>query len=166
MKAGFLYINDKPLPRKRIEDYLYHEPGGAIIPLAQYIETLPNGRQHPIIKLGDNGPLDNTQIYEVPPGEYFAMATIVTTRRTAACFRRSVLSRRKIWSGGRSSSSFRRRLGPTVAAGVLEMAVCDSLQPAIPRRELRLGPGSNCLRLNSRQSSATSSPDPSSWMRP
>ena len=73
MKAGILYINDKPLPRKRIQDYLYHEPGGAVIPLVQYIETLPNGRQHPIIKLGDNGLLDNTQVYEVPPGEYFAM---------------------------------------------------------------------------------------------
>jgi signal peptidase I len=73
MKAGILYINEKPLPRKRIQDYLYHEPGGAVIALAQYIETLPNGRQHPIIKLGDNGPLDNTPVYEVPPGEYFAM---------------------------------------------------------------------------------------------
>jgi signal peptidase I len=73
MKAGILYINDKPLPRKRIQDYLYREPGGGVIAMAQYIETLPNGRQHPIIKLGDNGPLDNTPVYEVPPGEYFAM---------------------------------------------------------------------------------------------
>jgi len=73
MKNGFLYINDKQLPRKRIEDYLYHEPGGAVIPMAQYIETLPNGRQHVIIKFGDNGPLDNTQVYQVPPDEYFAM---------------------------------------------------------------------------------------------
>jgi signal peptidase I len=73
MKSGILYINDQPCPRKRIEDYLYHESNGAIIPLSQYIETLPNGRQHPIIKMGDNGPLDNTQVYNVPPGEYFMM---------------------------------------------------------------------------------------------
>jgi len=26
-----------------------------------------------VIKMGDNGPLDNTQIYDVPPGEYFMM---------------------------------------------------------------------------------------------
>src|ERR1700746_2381778 len=73
MKNGILYINDQPCPRKRIDDYLYREGSGAVIPLAQYIETLPNGRKHLIIKMGDNGPLDNTQIYNVPPGEYFMM---------------------------------------------------------------------------------------------
>jgi signal peptidase I len=73
MKRGILYINDQPCPRKRIEDYLYHEGNGAVIPLAQYIETLPNGVQHRIIKMGDNGPLDNTQVYEVPPGDYFML---------------------------------------------------------------------------------------------
>ncbi|MGH7064523.1 MAG: signal peptidase I [Stellaceae bacterium] len=73
MKEGNLYINDRLVPRKRIEDFLYQEGNGTVIPLAQYVETLPNGVQHPIIKLGDNGPLDNTQIYQVPPGDYFMM---------------------------------------------------------------------------------------------
>ena len=73
MKNGILYINDQPCPRKRIEDYLYREGNGVVIPLAQYIETLPNGVKHLIIKMGDNGPLDNTQVYDVPPGEYFMM---------------------------------------------------------------------------------------------
>jgi len=73
MKNGILYINDQPCPRKRIDDYLYREGNGSVILLAQYIETLPNGRQHMIIKMGDNGPLDNTQVYNVPPDEYFMM---------------------------------------------------------------------------------------------
>ncbi len=73
MKEGQLYINGTEVPRKRIADYLYQEDNGTIIPLAEYIETLPNGVQHPIIKMGDNGPLDNTQIYHVPPGDYFMM---------------------------------------------------------------------------------------------
>jgi signal peptidase I len=73
MKAGNLYINDQLVPRKRIQDYLYQEGTGTVVPLAQYIETLPNGRQHLIIKMGDNGPLDNTQVYDVPPGDYFMM---------------------------------------------------------------------------------------------
>jgi signal peptidase I len=73
MKQGQLYINDREVPRKRIEDYLYQEGNGIVIPLAQYIETLPNGVQHRIIKMGDNGPLDNTQVYQVPPGDYFMM---------------------------------------------------------------------------------------------
>ena len=62
MKNGILYINDQPCPRKRIEDFLYQEGNGAVIPLAQYIETLPNGVQHRIIKMGDNGPLDVAEL--------------------------------------------------------------------------------------------------------
>ena len=73
MKNGILFINGQPVPRKRIEDYLYQEGNGAVIPLAQYIETLPNGVQHRIIEMSDNGPLDNTQEYVVPPGDYFMM---------------------------------------------------------------------------------------------
>jgi signal peptidase I len=73
MKAGNLYINDQLVPRKRIQDYLYQEVNGTVTPLAQYIETLPSGRQHLIIKMGDNGPLDNTAVYNVPPDEYFMM---------------------------------------------------------------------------------------------
>jgi len=73
MKSGNLYINDQLVSRKRIQDYLYQEGNGTVIPLTQYIETLPNGVQHRIIKMGDNGPLDNTQVYDVPPGEYFMM---------------------------------------------------------------------------------------------
>jgi signal peptidase I len=73
MKNGILNINGQPVPRRRIEDYLYQEGNGAIIPLAQYIEILPNGVQHRIIEISDNGPLDNTQEYVVPPGDYFMM---------------------------------------------------------------------------------------------
>jgi signal peptidase I len=73
MKNGILNINGQPVRRRRIEDYLYQEGPGAVIPLAQYIETLPNGVQHLIIEMSDNGPLDNTQEYVVPPGDYFMM---------------------------------------------------------------------------------------------
>jgi signal peptidase I len=73
MKNGILFINGQPVPRRRIQDYLYQEGPGMTIPLAQYIETLPNGVQHRIIEMGDNGPLDNTQEYVVPPGDYFMM---------------------------------------------------------------------------------------------
>jgi signal peptidase I len=73
MKNGILNINGQPVPRRRIDDYLYQEGNGVVIPLAQYIETLPNGVQHRIIEMSDNGPLDNTQEYVVPPGDYFMM---------------------------------------------------------------------------------------------
>jgi signal peptidase I len=73
MKQGQLYINGQEVPRKPIGDYLYQEGDGAVIPMKQYIETLPNGVDHRIIKIGDDGPLDNTQEYHVPSGDYFMM---------------------------------------------------------------------------------------------
>jgi signal peptidase I len=77
MRNGNLYINEQLVPRRQIEDFLYDE-GGAPILLQQYIEALPRGpgqppHDHRIIKVGNNGPLDNTPIYEVPAGYYFAM---------------------------------------------------------------------------------------------
>src|SRR5436309_15187231 len=73
MRNGILHLNGQPVPRRRIEDYLYQEGNGAVIPLAQYIETLPNGVQHRIIEMSDSGPLDYKQEYVVPLGDYFMM---------------------------------------------------------------------------------------------
>src|SRR6201985_568211 len=67
MRHGQLYINDQQVNRKPAGDYIYEE-GGTSIVLHRYIEELPRGPneapyEHPIIKIGDNGPLDNTQVY-------------------------------------------------------------------------------------------------------
>ena len=77
MRHGELYINDQLVPRRSAGDYIYEE-GGTTIVLRRYTEALPRGPgekplEHPIIKVGDDGPLDNTPVYEVPPGHYFAM---------------------------------------------------------------------------------------------
>ena len=72
MKDGILYINDQPCPLQRVGDYPYEEDA-TITELPEYIETLPNGRKHPVIKMGFDEPLDNTPVYHVPPGAYFAM---------------------------------------------------------------------------------------------
>jgi signal peptidase I len=72
VREGQLYVNGKVVPRKPIPDYMYKEDG-AIVPLHQYIETLPDGVQHRIIKITDQGPMNNTQIYTVPPHDYFMM---------------------------------------------------------------------------------------------
>ena len=37
------------------------------------IETLPNGSEHFVLNIFDNGPFDNTPVYTVPPGHYFMM---------------------------------------------------------------------------------------------
>jgi signal peptidase I len=77
MKDGRLYINDVEVPREKIEPYIYtdneysdNERTGTY---AHYIETLPNGVRHPIIEISDDGPLDNTKPFPVPPGHYFMM---------------------------------------------------------------------------------------------
>lgn len=87
MKDGILYINDEPCPVRRIEDFVdhlklvgpsreqnrvYSEEGEV---LEQYIETLPGGVEHTIIKKDPfgQGKLDNTQEFIVPEGNYFVM---------------------------------------------------------------------------------------------
>ena len=77
MRHGQLFINDQQVPRRPTEDFIYDE-GGSMMLLHQYVESLPRGSgetplDHPIIKVGDNGPLDDTPVYDVPPGHYFAM---------------------------------------------------------------------------------------------
>ncbi len=77
MRHGNLYINDQLVPRRPADDYVYQE-GGTTIVLHKYIESLPRepgvpALDHPIIKVGNNGPLNNTPVYDVPPSHYFAM---------------------------------------------------------------------------------------------
>jgi signal peptidase I len=72
MKAGRLYINDELVKRERIEDYVERE-GAFAVRRFQYMETLPNGVRHRIIEISDDGPLDNTPVFTVPPGHYFMM---------------------------------------------------------------------------------------------
>jgi signal peptidase I len=41
--------------------------------LKRYLEILPDGVEHYILKATDDGPLDNTPEYKVPPGDLFMM---------------------------------------------------------------------------------------------
>jgi signal peptidase I len=71
---GVLHINGQAVKRERIEDFVEFTREGNIMRAPQYLETLPNGRQHNIIEYaGDNGIADNTPVYHVPPGHYFMM---------------------------------------------------------------------------------------------
>lgn len=73
MRQGVLYINDKEVERKRIEDYIDGE-NPLSPPIPQYIETLPNGVSHRVLEAsGDQGYLDNTPVYEVPADHFFMM---------------------------------------------------------------------------------------------
>jgi signal peptidase I len=74
VKDGVLHINGEAVERERIEDFIERSPDGRELRrLAQFVETLPGGRQHRILEVSDQAPLDNTKVYRVPEGHYFAM---------------------------------------------------------------------------------------------
>lgn len=72
MIDGQVYINDKPVPKVRVEDYVEHDAFGALAHVPQYRETLPNGKSYLVLDRYNSDP-DNTQAYVIPPGHYFMM---------------------------------------------------------------------------------------------
>jgi signal peptidase I len=72
MVDGLLHINGNPVKRERVSDFIDDENGGAER-VRRWRETLPNGVSYETLDLQDNGFLDNTQEYVVPPGHYFMM---------------------------------------------------------------------------------------------
>lgn len=73
MIGGLLHINGKPVKRERADDYVMPDAFGRLVSVRQYRETLPEGRSFYTLKLSENGYLDNTEVYQVPPGHYFMM---------------------------------------------------------------------------------------------
>jgi signal peptidase I len=72
MLEGVLHINGQPVKRERIEDFIENEEGRTVR-VKRWRETLPNGVSYTTLDLIDNGMYDNTQVYEVPPGQFFMM---------------------------------------------------------------------------------------------
>jgi signal peptidase I len=70
MIGGLLHINGVPVKRESIGEFLDDEDGHAI---RRWRETLPNGASYETLDLQDDGLLDNTEEYVVPPGNYFMM---------------------------------------------------------------------------------------------
>jgi signal peptidase I len=77
--GGVLNINGQPAKRERIEDGVAALPFCRTAPVHQYRETLPNGASYVIQKMSETCPgsrvdaLDNTEIYSVPPANYFML---------------------------------------------------------------------------------------------
>ena len=73
MKEGLLYINEKPVVRERIEDFIDEDEGGRSTRVRRWKETLPNGVSYTTLDLPYNLQADNTEVYTVPPDNYFMM---------------------------------------------------------------------------------------------
>ncbi|MBV9252443.1 MAG: signal peptidase I [Acetobacteraceae bacterium] len=77
VRQGQLYINGQLCPRKTEGDYVSDE-GGVRMVLRRYAETLPGSAgappvTHDILKATDEGEVNNTPVYTVPPDHVFAM---------------------------------------------------------------------------------------------
>ena len=70
---GRLYINGELADREDMGLSEYESEYGSVIKISEFAETLPEGRIHLIYEEGDANPLDNTQVFTVPDGNYFMM---------------------------------------------------------------------------------------------
>ena len=73
MRNAILYINGVPAVRDPLDVPVAES--GAIPPrgVTDYLEHLPEGPTHIIRTEGDDMPLDNTDVFIVPPHHYFFM---------------------------------------------------------------------------------------------
>jgi len=78
MKKGLLHINDVPVAREPLPDFVGEEPCGPRKPreairTRRWRETLPNGVSHETLDCTDKGFYDNTIVYTVPSGHVFML---------------------------------------------------------------------------------------------
>jgi signal peptidase I len=74
VQQGVLFINGVAVKKERIEDYVDYDAAFGGRPIAQFVETLPNGVSYRVLDYvqSENFP-DTTDIYTVPEGHYFMM---------------------------------------------------------------------------------------------
>lgn len=73
MIGGRLWINGHELALRADGQGKVESEDGSISDSPRYIETLPNGKTHPIFKWTWTGPLDDTPEFVVPKGHLFMM---------------------------------------------------------------------------------------------
>lgn len=74
VKDGVLFINDKPVPKVRVADYVETDEYGNTRNVPRYKETLPDGGpSYYVLDRYPDGAMDNTDVFVVPPGHYFMM---------------------------------------------------------------------------------------------
>jgi signal peptidase I len=72
VRDGVLYINDQPVKREAAGEWDGKDRFGRT-GVKEYRETLPNGVSYITLDQTENGPGDNTRVFEVPPDHYFFM---------------------------------------------------------------------------------------------
>jgi signal peptidase I len=73
MADGRLYLNGHIVPLRSAGMGTVEDGDGKSHPVGKFIEVLPGGRQHVLLKMQWNGPLDDTATYKVPANHIFVM---------------------------------------------------------------------------------------------
>jgi signal peptidase I len=73
MIDGQLYINGTAVKRERVDDYVDRDEGPRPVRVKRWHETLPNGVSYDTLDRIERSEYDNTPVYVVPPGHFFAM---------------------------------------------------------------------------------------------
>jgi len=74
MKDGVLHINDVPVKREPLADFVGDACGtDSTAGVKRWRETLPNGASYETLDCVQNGYLDNTNVFTVPAGHYFML---------------------------------------------------------------------------------------------
>lgn len=73
MIDGMLFINDKPVPREQVADYVGVDRQGDPVEMRRYRETLPGGREYETLDNKVDTALENTEIHLVPFEHYFVL---------------------------------------------------------------------------------------------
>ena len=73
MIDGQLYINGTAVKRDRVDDYVDRDEGPRPVRVKRWRETLPNGVSYDTLDRIERSEYDNTPVYVVPPGHFFAM---------------------------------------------------------------------------------------------
>jgi len=73
LKNSVLYINDKPVKREKVDDFIAPNGIGNYDRTPRYKETLANGKSYFTLEVTDKTIFDNTAVYTVPEDHFFAM---------------------------------------------------------------------------------------------
>lgn len=72
VRDGLLHINGEPVEREKLGEGMVRSSGFPVR-ITEYEETLPNGVEHLIWERGTDEVFDNTPVFTVPEGHFFAM---------------------------------------------------------------------------------------------